>query len=62
MVRAGGVIAIDNALWHSKVADPAQRDHNTTAVRETLKAARASEDLTPVLLPSGDGLLIAIRR
>ena len=62
MVRAGGVIAIDNALWHSKVADPAQRDHNTTAVRETLKAVRASEELTPVLLPSGDGLLIAIRR
>jgi len=62
MVRAGGVIAIDNALWHSKVADPAQRDHNTTAVRETLKAVRASDDLTPVLLPSGDGLLIAIRR
>jgi predicted O-methyltransferase YrrM len=62
IVRAGGVIAIDNALWHSKVADPAQRDHNTTAVRETLKAVRASAELTPVLLPSGDGLLIAIRR
>ncbi|HEX7589601.1 MAG TPA: O-methyltransferase [Demequinaceae bacterium] len=62
IVRTGGVIAIDNALWHSKVADPAQRDHNTTAVRETLKAVRASEELTPVLLPSGDGLLIAIRR
>jgi predicted O-methyltransferase YrrM len=62
MVRAGGVIAIDNALWHSKVADPAQRDHNTTAVRETLKAVRASGELTPVLLPSGDGLLIAVRR
>jgi len=62
IVRAGGVIAIDNALWHSKVPDPAQRDHNTTGVRETLKAVRGNEDLTSVLLPSGDGLLVAIRR
>ena len=62
IVRSGGVIAIDNALWHSKVADPAQRDHNTTGVRETLKAVRSHEDLVPALLPSGDGLLVAIRR
>jgi predicted O-methyltransferase YrrM len=62
IVRPGGVIALDNALWHSKVPDPAQRDHNTTGVREALKAVRANEDLTGVLLPSGDGLLVAIRR
>jgi predicted O-methyltransferase YrrM len=61
IVRSGGVIAIDNALWHSKVPDPAQRDHNTTGVRETLKAVRANEELTAVLLASGDGLLVAIR-
>lgn len=62
MVRPGGVIAIDNSLWHSKVADPAQRDHNTTAIRETLKAVRANDDVVSVLVPSGDGLLVAIRR
>ncbi len=62
ILRPGGVMAFDNALWHSKVADPAQRDHNTTAIRETLKAVRSDEDLTPMLVPSGDGLLVAIRR
>jgi len=33
LLRPGGVLAIDNALWRSRVPDPAQRDPNTTAVR-----------------------------
>ena len=61
LVRVGGVIAIDNALWHSRVPDPAQRDADTTAVRTTLKAVKDNEALEPVLLAAGDGLLIAIR-
>lgn len=61
LVRVGGIIAIDNSLWHSRVPDPAQRDPDTTAVRTTLKAVKENESLEPVLLPSGDGLLVAIR-
>lgn len=61
MLRPGGVLALDNALWHSRVPDPAQRDHNTTAMRETLKAVRAHDDLLSVMVPSGDGLLVAVR-
>ena len=30
----GGVVAFDNALWHDRVADPAQRDAETVAIRE----------------------------
>lgn len=62
MLRVGGIMAIDNSLWHSRVPDPAQRDHNTTAIRETLRAVRARDDLTSVLLPSGDGLLVSVKR
>lgn len=61
LLRDGGVVAIDNSLWHGRVPDPAQRDEETTAVRETLKAVRDNESLEPMLLPSGDGLLIAIK-
>ena len=61
LVRVGGVIAIDNALWHSRVPDPAQRDPDTTAVRSTLKAVKENESLEPLLLAAGDGLLIALR-
>jgi predicted O-methyltransferase YrrM len=59
LLRPGGVVAFDNALWHDKVADPAQRDAATVAVRELGAAVRADETLVPVLLPVGDGLLAA---
>lgn len=61
LVRVGGLIAIDNSLWHSRVPDPAQRDPDTTAVRTTLKAVKDNEALEPVLLAAGDGLLVAIK-
>lgn len=60
MLRPGGMIAIDNALWHGRVPDPAQRDEETTAVRTTLKAVRENETLTTVLLTAGDGLCVAM--
>jgi predicted O-methyltransferase YrrM len=61
LLRSGGMLVIDNALWHGRVPDPAQRDPDTTAVRETLKAIRNNENLTATLLPTGDGLLVAIK-
>lgn len=61
LLRVGGMVVIDNALWHGRVPDPAQRDHDTTAIRQTLKAVRENEDLTTMLVPSGDGLLAAIK-
>ncbi|HET7328994.1 MAG TPA: O-methyltransferase [Nocardioidaceae bacterium] len=62
LLRPGGVIAFDNALWHDMVADPAQRDAETVAIRELGKRIADDEDLLPVLLPVGDGLLLAQKR
>ncbi|MGL4173533.1 MAG: O-methyltransferase [Actinomycetota bacterium] len=62
LLRPGGVVAFDNALWHDQVADPAQRDEITTAIRSLGKHVRDDDRLVPTLLPSGDGLLIAVRR
>ena len=59
LLRPGGVVAFDNALWHDRVADPAQRDPETIAVRELGRRVRESEDLVHLLLPVGDGLLVA---
>ena len=41
------------------MADPAQRDAETVSIRELGKAVREHESLLPVLLPIGDGLLVA---
>lgn len=59
LLRPGGVLVFDNALWHDQVADPAQRDPETMAIRELLEVIQQDETLTPVLLPVGDGLLVA---
>ncbi len=62
LLRPGGVVAFDNALWRDRVADPAQRDPDTVAIRELGKAVRDDERLVPALLPVGDGLLVAVKR
>ncbi|MGH3717676.1 MAG: O-methyltransferase [Pseudonocardiaceae bacterium] len=61
LLRPGGVIAFDNALWSGKVADPSARDPRTTALRELATLIRTNKTLLPLLLPLGDGLLLALR-
>jgi predicted O-methyltransferase YrrM len=53
------VVAFDNALWHDRVADPAQRDEETVSIRELGRSVAENDGLVPVLLPVGDGLLAA---
>jgi predicted O-methyltransferase YrrM len=59
LLKPGGIVAFDNALWHDRVADPAQRDAETVAIRQLGLTVRDHESLLPVLLPVGDGLLVA---
>ncbi len=61
LLRHGGVLAVDNVLWHDRVADPAHTDDETTAIREAITAVAENEDLLPALLPVGDGLLVAVK-
>jgi predicted O-methyltransferase YrrM len=62
MLRPGGVLVFDNALWHDRVADPSQRDNETLVLRELGKQVREDARLVSVLLAAGDGLLVAAKR
>ncbi len=62
MLRPGGALAVNDALWHDRVADPARRDEDTVAMRELGKRLREDERLVPALLPVGGGLLVAVKR
>lgn len=62
MLRSGGLLVVTEALWYDRVADPARRDEATVAMRELGKSMRDDERLLPALLPSGGGLLVAIKR
>jgi predicted O-methyltransferase YrrM len=59
LLRPGGIVAFDNALWHDRVADPSQRDEETTVIRDLGKEIAANDTLVPMLLPVSDGLLVA---
>lgn len=62
LLRPGGALVLDNALWHDKVADPAQRDGLTVGLRELVSLVREDVRFTPALLPISDGLLVAVLR
>jgi predicted O-methyltransferase YrrM len=62
LLRPGGVLVIDNMLWHDTVADPAARDETTRTLRDLGKAIRDDPIFTTTLLPVGDGLLVAVKR
>ncbi|MCW2831427.1 MAG: methyltransferase [Aeromicrobium sp.] len=61
LVRPGGLVVFDNALWHDRVADPAQRDPETSAIREVVQGVATDDRLRSMLVPLGDGLLVAQR-
>lgn len=61
LLRPGGVIAFDNALRSGRVANPAYRDPSCTTLREIGAMVRDDETLIPLMLPLGDGLLLALR-
>jgi len=61
LLRPGGIVAVDNALWHDKVADPEHADPDTQAVRSLLETAAQDPGLVSALLPVSDGLLAAVK-
>jgi predicted O-methyltransferase YrrM len=62
LLRPGGVMAFDNALWHDRVADPSQRDPETVTLRDLSKTVRDDNRLLAALIAVGDGLLVAAKR
>lgn len=61
LLRSGGVMILDNMLWHDKVADPAARDDTTRVLRDLGKTIRDDDRFFASLLPAGDGLLVAVK-
>jgi predicted O-methyltransferase YrrM len=43
------------------VANPTRRDTETVALRDVARLVRDDDRLVPVLLPLGDGLLVAAK-
>ena len=62
LVRKGGLVLIDNVLWGGSVADPADVDRDTQALR-ALNAKLVSDPRVDLaLLAVGDGMTCALKR
>ena len=59
LVRPGGLICIDNVLWSGRVADPADSDASTEAIRAINARIAADERVDVAMVPIADGLTLA---
>jgi len=62
LVRPGGLILIDNVLWSGRVADPANDDADTKALRALNKKLLTDSRVSLSMLPVADGLTLALKR
>lgn len=59
-VRVGGLYLCDNVLWSGKVAR-GETDPSTSAIREHNDAVAADPDFTSAIIPTRDGVMVALR-
>lgn len=62
LVRPGGLIAIDNVLWHGQVIDPDKNDADTLAIRALNKKLLGDSRINLSMLPISDGLTLCYKR
>jgi len=62
LIRAGGVILVDNVLWMGAVIDPKANDENTVAIRRFNDFVAADPRVECVMLPIADGLTLLRKR
>lgn len=61
LLRHGGLLIVNDVLWHNTVADESDETDEAIIIREALEAVTASESYTEALLPVGNGLLVAVK-
>jgi len=58
LINQGGLIIIDNVLWHGEVADEKINDKFTLNIREFNKFVSNDKRVEQVIIPLGDGMTV----
>ena len=58
LISQGGLIIIDNVLWHGEVADEKKNDKFTLNIREFNEFVSNDKRVEQVIIPLGDGMTI----
>jgi predicted O-methyltransferase YrrM len=61
-LRPGGVLIVDNLLWHGQVLDPSNREPSTEGIREFTRRITTSPGWITSIVPIRDGLMVAYRQ
>jgi predicted O-methyltransferase YrrM len=61
LVRRGGLVLIDNVLWGGSVADPAEVDRDTQALRALNAKLKSDRRIDLALFAVGDGMTCALK-
>lgn len=62
LLRRGGLIVVDNVLWGGSVADPANQESSTVAIRAFNQKIHADDRVSLSLVPIADGLTLVLKR
>ena len=58
LINQGGLIIIDNVLWHGEVVDKKKKDKLTTNIREFNSYVNNDKRTENLIMPVGDGLCV----
>ena len=58
LVDKGGLIIVDNVLWHGEVADEDNLDKFTINIREFNKHVSQDDRVEQIIIPLGDGMTV----
>ena len=61
-LRSGGLLIIDNMLWHGQTLDPNDHEKSTEAIRRFTRNITTDPDWIVSLAPIRDGMIIAYKK
>jgi predicted O-methyltransferase YrrM len=61
-LRSGGLLIIDNMLWHGQILDPNDHEKSTGAIRRFTRDITTDLDWIVSLVPARDGLIVAYKK
>jgi len=61
-LRHGGLLIIDNMLWHGQILDPNNHESSTEAIRRFTRDVTTDLDWVVSLIPARDGMIVAYKK
>jgi predicted O-methyltransferase YrrM len=61
-LRSGGLLIIDNMIWHGQILDPNDHEKSTEAIRRFTRDVTTDSDWIVSLTPVRDGMIVAYKK